>query len=220
MSSCLNEYVERLHCHSSQGLRGHELESESSNSSLSSRLSFRRGGSLGMSRLAEAIVASLVLLSACSTAAASSALNPRIMGTNGPPIDEAEQRLRLAYAALNAADELGVSGAEVSVLANRLNNALDLLSDARVFEKIGNGTAASEYASRSGAISDSVREDAEDFGERTSEALFSKRFAIFALAPVVGLIGAVVFYLAYRGRRRPSMEKILRMGIRRKQEDG
>jgi len=173
-----------------------------------------------MSRLAEAILASLVLLSACSAAVGSSALNPRVMGTNGPPIDEAEQRLRLAFAALNAADELGVSETEVSVLANRLNNALDLLSDARVFEEIGNGSAASEYASRSGAISDNVREDAEDFGERTSEALFSKRVAIFALAPVVGLIGAVVFYLAYRGRRRPSMEKILRMGIRRKQEGG
>jgi len=173
-----------------------------------------------MSRLAEAILASLVILSACSAAAASSVLDPRTLGTNGAPIDQAEQRLGLAFAALNTADELGVSGTEVSVLAKRLNNALDLLSDARMFEKIGNSSAAAECASQSLAISEGVREEAEALRETTSRALFSGRVTLLALALVVGLIAAVVFYYVYRARRRPGMEKILRMGIGRKEEVG
>jgi len=136
-----------------------------------------------------------------------------------PEINEAEEKLQLAFNALNQANEVGASEIEVSELAQRLDTALTLLMEARAVRVGGNNSLAADYAFRSIAASDGVREEAEHLRAQTSEALSSSRVAVFALAPVVGFIAAVVFYYAFRARR-PGMEKILRMGIRRKEERG
>jgi len=175
---------------------------------------------LRMTRLTVVVAVSVVLLSVCVAGATSLGLSPVVREGHDQRIDEAEEKFRLAFTALNAADEIGASGTQVSVLTERLNTALNLMREARALEADGNSSAAVEYASQSLAISDGVLKEAEDLREATSEASFWRRVLLFASAPVVGLIAAVVFYYAYRARRRPGMEKVLRMGIRRKDKNG
>lgn len=97
---------------------------------------------------------------------------------------------------------------------------MNLLRDARALEADDNNSEAAEYASQSVVISDSVRGEAEELRETTSGDLFLRRVLAFTLAPVVGFITSLVFYLAYRAWRRPSKEEVLRMGIRRKEKRG
>jgi len=173
-----------------------------------------------MARLTVVVAVSVVLLSVCVAGAGSLSLSSVVREGHDPRMDEAEEKLRLAFTTLNAADEIGASGTQVSVLTEKLNTALNLLREAEALEADGNSSAAVEHASQSVAISDGVLKEAEDLREATSEASFWRRVIVFALAPVVGLIAAVVFYYAYRARRRPGMERVLRMGIRRKERNG
>lgn len=162
------------------------------------------------------IVASIVLLS-LSVSATFSELSAVAKGEHTPEINEAEEKLGLAFDALNQADEIGGSETEVTRLAEKLNTALNFLTEAKAVQSDGNDSLSREYASRSIATSDAVREEAERLLETTLRVSFSTRVAVLALAPVIGLVAAVVFYLVHQGRRRPSTEKILRMGIGRKE---
>lgn len=172
-----------------------------------------------MSRSTLLSLASLVLLSvqAVSILPLVSAV---AMGESVSEVNEAEEKLQLAFDALSRADEFGASDMEVFELAERLNTALSLLTEAKAVQASGNSSLVTEYASRSIATSDGVREEAEHLRETVSKTLFSSGAALVALAPVIGLIAAVIFYFAYRARRRPGTEKILRMGIGRKEERG
>lgn len=172
-----------------------------------------------MSRCTLLSLASLVLLSVQAVSIFLS-LSTVAMGEHVPEVNEAEEKLQLAFDALSEADEFGASDVEVLKLAERLNTALSLLTEAKVVQASGNSSLVIEYASRSIATSDGVREEAEHLRETASKTLFSSRAALFVLAPVIGLIAAVIFYYAYRARRRPGTEKILLMGIRREKERG
>jgi len=173
-----------------------------------------------MSRLAVVAAASIVLLSLCVAGAASLSLSPIVREGHDPRIDEAEEKLRLAFTALNTADEIGASGTQVSALTEKLNTALNFLREALTLEADGNSSAAVEYASQSVAISDLVHKEAQDLRETTLEASLWRRVLLIASAPVVGLIAAVVFYYAYRARRWPGTERVLRMGIKRREKNG
>lgn len=164
-------------------------------------------------------LASLILVSV-QAASILSSLSTAAMGERVSEIDEAEEKLQLAFDTLSEADEVGASDIEVSRLAERLNTALSLLTEAKAVQASANSSLVSDYASRSIATSDGVREEAEHLRETASKTLLSTRVALFALTPLIGLIAAVIFYYAYRARRRPGMEKILRMGIGRKEERG
>jgi len=136
-----------------------------------------------------------------------------------PEIDDAEEELRLAFDTLNEADEVGISHIEVSRLAEQLNIALTLLTDAKTAQISGNDSLVTEYASRSAATSKIVREKAEELRDTASKTLSTSRLLVIALAPVAGFVAAAIFYAVYRARR-PQTEKILRMGIRRNEERG
>jgi hypothetical protein len=123
-------------------------------------------------------------------------------------ISEAEQSVSLAYGAVLDAEK---AGANVSGLADRLNDAAELLSQAHVAFEAGNFTEAARCAGLSTQVGGGVWDDANRLQVETQDANGDRAtwFTIASLFAVV--VVAAVSFFSYRYFKRWYYRRLLKM---------
>lgn len=128
-------------------------------------------------------------------------------------IDTAQNQLSIAFAAVQQADEKGVSQIEVSLLASNLNRALNYLGNASALST-SDPSASSAYANQSVALSSSTLAEAQDLTTNARNQLFLNQVTAYSLALVAAFVMAT-FVVEFQRLR----ELVERIGIHRKKLD-
>ncbi len=131
-------------------------------------------------------------------------------------IDGARQALLTAYRSVLAAES---AGADVTALTERLNEALDLLTRAQESYDSGDYASASDYASGSKQLSDSVILEAERLVVEAKSMSQIRTVAFFVGVPVVLLVLVASGYYGFKMMRKRSVEGIMKKRVRILEEE-
>jgi len=126
-------------------------------------------------------------------------------------IDSAEQALLAAYQGVLAAES---AGADVTTLVEMLNEALDLLAQARESLELGDYNSTLEYASQSRQLSDQVISEAAEL--KVQAEGMSQFWAIASIVgiPLVLVVFGAACYYGYKILRKRSVEGIMKKRIK------
>lgn len=131
-------------------------------------------------------------------------------------IDSAEQALLIAYRNVLAAES---AGADITALVGSLNEALDLLTQAKESYDSGDYASALDYSLRSKQLSDKVTLDAEQLKVEAEQASQVSAAAFFIGIPLLLVALVVVGYYGFKIMRERSVEGIMKKGIKVSEEE-
>lgn len=131
-------------------------------------------------------------------------------------IDSAELTLLIAYRNVLAAES---AGADITALVESLNEAVDLLNQAKESYDSGDYASALDHSSRSKELSEKVTSEAEQLkaeAERTSQISAA---AFFIGVPLLLVALVVAGYYGFKMMRERSVEEIMKKGIKVSEEE-
>jgi len=130
-------------------------------------------------------------------------------------IQDAERQFKEAFAAVREAEAAGAEENQIAALADRLNQALNLIEQAKEGYTQENSTATDKTA-QAAYLCNQLKGEANQLRDEALKSSHYNKILLLSTVPVAALIVTLFVHYGYKMWRRSEVERVMKMEIREK----